>query len=398
MIKLNLEIVKIIDKYVGVPICIALIIFDRVVSLFKRKTKPIEQSKVKKILIIRLFGFGNLVLALPSFKKISEMYLSASITLLTVGNNKGLLEEANFIDKVVYFNVKNINSFISSFIKLFFYLRKQKFDIILDYDIFARISTIFSYLLGAKLRCGIAIPFQMRAPLYNIVVDYNNNQHISRTFYDMADCLGASKIKKVNLVKIPGSNSDKIFIKNFLREKEILDNDKLIGIHVGSGDNFIGRRWPELNFARVADYLIEKYKCRILFTGTEKEHHLINKTIKFMKHKNHTLIMKECNLRQLALIIERCDMFMSTDTGPLHLSSAMNTPSVSFYGPNTPVLYGPLGNKKNLSFYEGIKCSPCITNFNAKSTKCNNAICLKKITPDKVIRKIDKNLKEILES
>jgi len=395
---LNLDIVKIIDKFVGAPICISLTISNKLISIIRKKPKSMDKSKVKKILLIRLFGFGNLLLALPSFKKIKELYPNAAITLLTVSNNKGLLEEVNFIDEIVYFNVKNLSSFTFSFLNKFFYLRKKKFDMILDYDIFARISAIFSYFLGAKYSIGFAIPLQMRGPLYTKKIDYNNDQHISLTFYDIAAALGAKKPKEINLIKIPASKDDRLFVKKFLKKNNISKSEKLVGIHVGSGSNFITRRWPEANFAKVAGHLIKKYKCRILFTGTKSEFPLIKKTIGFMKHKNKTLILGKSSLRQLALIIERCSLFISTDTGPLHISSAMGTPSISFYGPNTPVLYGPLGNKKSIFFYEKVKCSPCISNYNAKTARCNNPICLKRVTAERVINAIDKNFYNTLKS
>ena len=78
---------------------------------------------------------------------------------------------------------------------------------------------------------------------------------------------------------------------------------------------------------------------------------------------------------------------ITNDSGPMHMAVAMGTPTVSFFGPETPLLYGPRG-KKHKVLYVNLGCSPCITNSNAKNARCKHsqARCMNKISVDEAYK------------
>ncbi len=389
---MNLDFIRIIDKLFGHVIACMLCLYiygKRMFSCGK------ESAQIKKILIVRFFGFGNLVLAFPTIKKISELFPDAKICLLTINKNKHLYDAVDFVDKTVYINVYSVKDFVFSLLRVFFYLRREKFDMAVDFEIYAYISTFIIYMCGIKKRVGYRMKGYLRSPLYTTAVEYNDNQHITRTFYDLAVTLGAEKKEQVELIELHGSEKDRDVVGEFLSKNAIGKRDRLVGIHVGSGENFINRRWPERNFARVADHLMENYHAKILFTGTKAERTLIDNTIKEMESdKNQVVVADMFNLIQLAYLIKQCKIYFCTDTGPLHLAIAMGVPTISFFGPNTPRLYGPPSNKKHLYFYENVSCSPCITNYNAKMSKCQKPICLTNISAQRVIDTLNVFIKE----
>lgn len=384
---MNLDFIRIIDKLFGHVIALLLYSDIYLKKLFFHE-KEIKQ--VKKILVVRFFGFGNLVLAFPTIKKISELFPDAKICLLTINKNKHLYDGVDFVEKTVYINVDSTKDFVFSFLNVVFSLRKEKFDIAVDFEVFAYISAFIIYMCGIKKRVGYKLEGYLRGPLYTTAVIYNDHQHISKVFYDLAIALGAEEKEQIELIELHSSLKDMVMIEEYLRNNSIDKKDRLVGIHVGSGPNFINRRWPEAQFAKVADYLIENFKAKIVLTGTMAELTLIDNTIKEMKSdKDQVIIATGFNLSQLAYLIKQCKIFFCTDTGPLHLAIAMGVPTVSFFGPNTPRLYGPPLNKKHVYFYENIPCSPCITNFNAKMSKCKKPQCLLNISAEKVIKNLD---------
>lgn len=389
---MNLDFIRIIDKLFGHVIACILCLY-----IYAKRIFPCgkESAQIKKILVVRFFGFGNLVLAFPAIKKISELFPDAKICLLTINKNKHLYDAVDFVDKTVYLNVYSVKDFVFSLFKVFFCLRREKFDMAVDFEIFAYISTFIIYMCGIKKRVGYKIEGYLRGPLYTTAVVYNDNQHITRTFYDLAVALGAGEKEQVELIELHGSKKDRDIVDEFLSKNAFSKRDRLVGIHVGSGENFINRRWPERNFARVADHLIENYHTKILFTGTKAERTLIDKTIKEMESdKKKVVVADTFNLIQLAYLVKQCNVYFCTDTGPLHLAIAMGVPTISFFGPNTPRLYGPPSNKKHLYFYENVSCSPCITNYNAKMSKCQKPVCLTNISAQRVIDTLNVFVKE----
>lgn len=378
---MGMFIEKVIDRCIGIPICFFL-------GLFKKSFNKSKDADVKKILFIKIFGFGNIILSLPAVNAIKKKYPKAKICYLTDLVNKDILEGHPLIDRVVYYKSK-LKGIIYNTIKLLLYLRKQKFDIIFDFEQFCRISSIISYLSGTKLKIGFNTKGQGRGHLYDIKVRCNNNQHVVKTFCDISKAVGIKSID-TNLVKLHFSNEDKKFINQFLQKNKLKNNTKLVGIHAGSGINVLGKRWDKKNFAQLADYLIKRYKVKIYFTGSKAEDNLIKNIIKLMKEKGSINAINLFTIKQLAYLVSKSDLFISNCTGPLHLASMMNTPIIGFYGPSTPLWYGPL-SKKKIVLYKNMKCSPCMTNYNEKSTKCKHFKCMKMIKLQEVIDKISKS-------
>lgn len=239
---MNLDLIRIIDKFFGQIIALFLIGYDFFKKLFFGRNR--DNSQIKKILVIRFFGFGNLVLAFPAIKKISDLFPGAKIYLLTINKNMHLYDGVTFIDKTLYINVNSFKNFAVSFFKMFFFLRKEKFDLAVDFEIFAYTSVFLLYFLGIKKRVGYRIKGYLRGPLYTTAVTYNNDQHISKTFYDLIVTLGAEKKENVELIGLSVSMKDKAVVEEFLKKNFIDSNERLVGMHVGSGQNFINRRWP----------------------------------------------------------------------------------------------------------------------------------------------------------
>jgi len=108
-----------------------------------------------------------------------------------------------------------------------------------------------------------------------------------------------------------------------------------------------------------------------------------------MKHADSAVNLSgKTSLHQLAYLMTRMKLFISNDSGPLHLAAAMKTPTIFFYGPETPNLYGPWG-ESNTVFYKHLECSPCINIYNAKRIDCRRgAECVKRITVEEVTAKI----------
>lgn len=196
------------------------------------------------------------------------------------------------------------------------------------------------------------------------------------------------KIDELKPIKIDISHEHISRIKKIEAENNINRDDIMVGIHAGTSDNFTFRRWPKENFVRLSDLLAGKYKIKVVFTGIEKEKELVEEIIGLMDNNAMNLCGK-LSIKELCAFIERCDFFISNDTAPVHIASAMGTPVVAIFGPNTPFLYGPRGDH-DIVLYNELYCSPCMTNFNAKTSYCKEPKCIYSITVEDVFDKIEK--------
>lgn len=373
--------IKYLDRYVGMVICFVLGMVNQVVELV-RPGQTI--GEVRNILLVKFWGIGNIVLLLPVMKAVRERYPDARIYFLTLWTNHELFEDNPYVDQTVFLDVPNIFRFTTSLFRALWLLWQQHMDLALDFEQFARISTIFIYLIRARQRIGFDTPRQGRSWLYTVRVPYTNNRHMSLVFADIAISAGVYAVQREN-VHFPLTSDDTQQVKMFLAETCASDR-LLIGMHIGSGDNFIGRRWPKENFARLADILVKDFHAQIVFTGTGKERALIEETMRLMEQPAISACQR-FGIRAFAMFIRECDLFFSNDTSAVHLASAVNAPIAAFYGPNTPVLYGPR-SAQQFVFYNPLPCSPCTTNLNAKTSFCRIPVCIRNITVDEVLETI----------
>jgi heptosyltransferase-2 len=162
----------------------------------------------------------------------------------------------------------------------------------------------------------------------------------------------------------------------------------IIGMTVTSAGTATWRRWSQENFAKLADKLIEKHNAVILIPDTKNQREYIEKIIEQMNYKESVYnLAGSFSLKQLFRVIEKCKLYISNDTGPMHISAAQGTDTIGLFGPNTPVRYAPYGNN-NISLYKS-KEAPVI-NPHLGSFKLPSQDWMEKITVNEVFRNAKK--------
>jgi lipopolysaccharide heptosyltransferase III len=373
---MNLQLAKYLDRYLGIFLCYLL----AALHLFREMVAPVDGAiRVRRILMVKLWGFGNLVLLLPVFKMVRERYPHAEIHLLTLRRNRSILEGNPDIDRLWTIDDSGAGHLLATLLGSLAGLRRTKIDLFLDFEQFARTSALFGFLIGAPQRVGLKTPRQGRCLLYTAPVRYTEEQHMSRTFLDIALAAGVRGAAFVPL-PVPFGEADSQLVLDLLTDCA----GPLVAVHVGSGDNFIGRRWPAEKFAALADLLIERHGVTPVFTGTRAEVPLVLDVLSKMKWPHRARnVSGRLGLRALSALLDRALFLVSNDTGPVHLASGLGRPVLGLYGPNTPVLYGPL-SEGSRSFYKGLPCSPCITNLNYKTSFCRLPVCIRNISVEEV--------------
>ncbi|ACV24324.1 glycosyltransferase family 9 protein [Methanocaldococcus fervens] len=381
---MDIDKIRIIDYYIGIPII-------QFLRLFKIKKKELK-NKPKKILLIKFFGIGNLVMSSPVFYHIKNKYPNAEIHYLTLKNNEDVLKcYKKYVDKIKYIDIKD--NIILATLKLINDLRKENYDVIIDLDQFSRYSAIISFLINKNFSIGFKTRGAYRHYLYDHIIEYMGNKHIVEEFLDLLEPLGIKPNKNIKLIPLETDNTSKKKVDEFLTKHGFIDK-KIIGIHTGTSENAPQRKWPY--FKELIEKILLETDCYIVLTAGPKEYsecdNLINSLNVDEKYKERIIVSKGISLKELPELIKRFVLYISNDTGPLHIAAAQGVFVIGLYGPNTPKLYGPY-TKNCYVFYKNLPCSPCITNFNNKKTTCKNPICMKKISVDEVFNKILEYLK-----
>jgi lipopolysaccharide heptosyltransferase II len=381
----RLQIFKLVDKLIGTPLCFLLGVIDKP---FKRKLP--SPANIKKILVIKLVAIGDLVVALPTLRALKQDFPHAHLALMTTPRVREVVEGCPYLDEIIYYDILGKDKGIIGLIKLIRILKGKRFDLALELDHYYRITSLITYLSGIKNRVGFDLPGQGRRGLITVKSPYLTNKHEVEAFLEMANTVGAKNIQNTptKLVPIWTSKKDEKDISLFFKQNKIKFDDFVVAMHPGTGPSAICRRWAVRRFATLADWLIKEYNAKVIFTGAPSEVELVNNILAFMQEKP-IVAAGRTSLKQLAEIARRCKLFISVDTGPLHVAAAMGTRVIGLYGPNIPSKWGPYG-EGHLTIYKQLPCSPCTKQYLGQVSRCQNPICMEQITVEDVKAQVNR--------
>ena len=153
--------------------------------------------------------------------------------------------------------------------------------------------------------------------------------------------------------------------------------------------NWQPKMWPPMYFARLADLLIEDLNAQVFITGSKQDLDLALK-IKKASRLKPSLLAGETTLRQLAALLEESDLFISADTGIMHLAASLNTSLIALFGATDPRLNGPRGEGIIKVIYKEKDCPmPCY------KVDCKDNICMTAIKPEEVFEEAKKILERV---
>ena len=389
-----------IDYWLGIPICFFLTIIYKLQRILRLKN-PRYDERPRNVLFIELAEMGSTVIAYPAMKKLKSLYPDSSIHFLLF---KQIEESMKIIDTVPKDNVFTIDStsvfsIAKDTLKFMWSSRKRKIDTTINLEMFARYSTILSYLSGAKKRVGFHRYEQEGLYIGDFLthkVIYNPHIHTAQSFLALVYALQASR-QEIPLVKVP-INKDKLEVPRMLSDKKSKENiwsilksanpdvseeKKLVIVNPNASKLISIRKWPLENYARLIKKLLSDKDVFIAITGVKSEKPDAQYICNSVKSDRVIDLTGKTSLRELLDLFNVGHILITNDSGPAHFASLTNIHIIVFFGPETPDLYKPLTENCTV-MYSNYACSPCVSAFNQRLSPCNNNLCLKSMGVDYV--------------
>ena len=273
--------------------------------------------------------------------------------------------------------------------------RRRRYDLVLDFEQFIKLSTVLAFLTGAPRRIGFNTDGQGRGSLYTTRVVYRDGDHMSQVFLRLLRPLGVELSPEPLDIRI--RDEEVAAAERLLAGRGLPGRGPVVAIHVGSGPNFYKlalKRWPPEHFGDLADRLVERFGARVVFTGKgEEERELVRIARARMKHDS----LDACDrlsIGELLGMLRRADLTVANDTSVMHLATLVGTPVTAFFGATDPMQYGPR-NPHDVVMYKDLFCSPCLTNYNLKISYCTNPVCIRSIGVEETLARIAQQLEAI---
>ena len=134
------------------------------------------------------------------------------------------------------------------------------------------------------------------------------------------------------------SDNDRALVRQWLHAQGVMNDQRLVVLHPAG--NWEHKRWPAERFAAVGDALRDAHGAQIVITGGEADRALAERVRAAMR-TDAIVAAGETTLRQLGALVERADLIITNDSGPLHIAAALKRPFVALFGPTSPSLTGP---------------------------------------------------------
>ena len=176
------------------------------------------------------------------------------------------------------------------------------------------------------------------------------------------------------------------------------DPRRLVVVNPNAGDLAPERRWPVERFAAVAARLVREDDARVVVTGTRAERDKTSAVLRAAGPLPAGRLQDlggALSIGALHALFLRADLVISNHSGPMHLAAAQGTPTLGLFGPETPVMYAPLGSHTRVHYAPPL-CSPCINVHDAKVLSCihGQPECLTRIEVEQVLASARELLEE----
>jgi ADP-heptose:LPS heptosyltransferase len=242
---------------------------------------------------------------------------------------------------------------------------RNKFDLAIDYEQFVRLSAIAGRMVDPSFFIGLCTKNSKKQAAYDLAIDYAEKNHVVEEFYDPV-----RRIAKMSGKKIDEKPSlfPPVFKESFLAKSSIKKIKALpiIGVCPGGRADDAERRYPKEKIAEALNKISEKKKVSFAFFGSKSEQEDIRFIISLMKDKKNCHDFSGLKLQDSAALISKTKIFISNDTGPLHLAASLGIFCVGLFGPSKEWIYGPYTDKRII--LRDKKHKPIRSNHNEKNT------------------------------
>ncbi len=337
------------------------------------------------ILIVKLSAIGDVVQTLPALEALKKTYPDSVVTWVVEEAASGILEGHPLIDRLLVSRrktwlrmirkprtlvqgIRNISRFTRE-------LRTIRYDIAIDFQ-----GLFKSGIVLGVARADRKIGFDRTRELSSLFLNerlpaYDIDRHALERYLDVVRYLGAKDPSPA--CRLPVERE----VANIKRRLEAVKPPERPLVTINPVARWKTKLWPERNFAELADRLIREKNAVVIFSGSLDDRG-VNKRILSMMRGKALNWAGETTLKELAAVASLSDVFITTDTGPMHLAAAAGARVVALFGPTAPWRTGPYG-AEHMIVRTGIECSPCF------QRQCDREVqCMTGITVDAVMQKI----------
>lgn len=334
--------------------------------------KKSGNSSPKRFLVVSTTAIGDTLMGTPALRALRESFPESEVHFLVNAKRREVVARNPHVDRVLPYRNNLLHRLLLSLRRLPFY------DTVL---VFHANEDIWGVLDAIR---------------YGVCYTRQDFQDVHRRVFKIDSPPRHSIQKRLALVEKAGGKKAEDFRYEFpippnlrgwavqhLKERGVLPQDPLVGVQLGATDLF--KCWPVEFFAQTARHLRSSRRAKIYVNAAAAEKELVDRFLDLAGKEGIVVTPGEGLLRSAALI-QRCHVFITPDTGPMHMAIALGVPLIGLFCPTNVEDTGPLGYDKAVILRKEKTCQPC------QNRECKENSCMRQITVEDVCGAAEKVL------
>ena len=322
-----------------------------------------------------------MVMLTPALRALKCTYPKSDLTLLLRPLVADLMQTHPYVDTCLVDN--KTEGRYRSFSSLVRQIRDKAFDLAVVLHPTSFRNALLPFLARVPIRVGAKVGG--RGMLLTLSCEDNTEIHEVHRYLRVLELLNIDNAP--SFLEFWHTDADRRFIENLLQTEGILPDDRIIALNLGT--TWTTKRWDVSNFVDVIQqiaYLAPE--IRIVLTGASTEQGLAKALPASLSAIN---LVGKTDILQLGALLERCDVCLTCDSGPMHIAAAVGTPTVALFGPTNPVRHQPYGTGHTV-VEKPVSCRPCYKQTCHRQDAPH--LCMKEIGTTEVVSVLESRLRQ----
>ncbi|MFH0918591.1 MAG: lipopolysaccharide heptosyltransferase II [Candidatus Omnitrophota bacterium] len=340
--------------------------------------------KANRILIFNVNWLGDVLFSSATIRNIRRNYPDSYIASVVPSRCYPILKDNPYLDEVIIFDEKDRHRGMLEKLSFVNQLKKKEFDLVfLLHRSFSR--ALICRLAGIKQRIGHYTKKRAFLLTKKIMPPKKDSLHRIDYYLDVIEKAGLRVEDRY--LDFFFSPEDAKQVDNFFKKNSIQENDFVVAINPGG--NWAPKRWPLNYWAMLAEELISQMSAKVIITGSISDLLLASKIKDAMKQPP-LIACGVFNLKQLGALAKKINLFISSDTGPLHIANAVGAKKlIAIFGPTSQSITGPYPPTNVAVLQKDSGCLiPCY------KVNCANSRCMQAVTPADVLAQVKQMFKK----
>jgi len=338
------------------------------------RTLEIPFGDVRKILIRSANWVGDAVMSLPAMASVRQGFPGVEISLLAKPRVAEIYRENPLVDRVILYRDPGIHHGWGGIWQLARQIREEKFDLaILLQNAFE--AALISFLARIPQRAGYRTDGRGILLTHAVAVNGEVKKGHQVDYYlELMRRLGLQPTQRVPILEV--AEGWKKESERILKKMGWEGSDRLVGISPGATYGSAKEWFPE-RYGELSERMVKDFGAHIFIFGSEEDEKVAAK----MKEAARVPLMDltgKTTLGQAIALISKCRLFITNDSGLMHVAAALGVPLVAIFGSTDPRRTGPLGTVSRV-IHKAIPCAPCFQKRCPEDRKCMDLISVEEV-------------------